>query len=205
MTNPTPPGTWQGQPPPPPPPQWAGQPGQPAPPAQWGGQPGGAPYGRPPKKKSLVQRPWFMILCAVIALVAIVSALSGSDDTTSSPGSARQPSAAAPADDGAKDTGGDEPTAKLPIQDGDWRLDSITVKDSGLGTFGGRARVTYTGDDDNGGNNIFTVTVFVKGRDVASMQGSASDVRPGKTVTVDLISSDTFVKGPYRYDFQNDL
>jgi hypothetical protein len=30
-------------------------------------------------------------------------------------------------------------------------------------------------------------------------------VKPGTTVTVDFVSSDKFVGGPYKYDFQNDL
>jgi len=97
------------------------------------------------------------------------------------------------------------PSSKLPLQDGDWRLDTISVKDDGLGDFGGRARMTYTGKNPSGGTNVFTVTVFVGGKDVASLQGSASSVRPGDAVTVDLISQDKFVGGPYKYDFQNNI
>jgi hypothetical protein len=93
----------------------------------------------------------------------------------------------------------------LPIQNGDWRLDSIRLKDDGLGSFGGAARVTYTGKDRGGGSNIFTLTVFKKGKDIAVLQGSANSVAPGKAVTVQFISSDKFVAGPYTYDFQNDL
>ncbi|MGA5193611.1 hypothetical protein [Streptomyces exfoliatus] len=81
-------------------------------------------------------------------------------------------------------------------------MDSVTVRDNGLGDFGGRARVTYTGDNPDGGGNTFTVTVFKGGKDVASLLGSASEVPPGRTVTVDLISTDKFVRGPYTYDFQ---
>ena len=91
-----------------------------------------------------------------------------------------------------------------PIQNGDWRLDSITLKDS-LGDFGGRARITYTGSDQNGGTNLFTITVFKNGRDIASLDGSANTVLPGHTVTADLISSDRYVSGPYTFDFQNNL
>jgi hypothetical protein len=41
--------------------------------------------------------------------------------------------------------------------------------------------------------------------DVAAMVGSVNSVMPGDTATVQLISTDRFVAGPYRYDFQNDL
>ncbi|MEC4019801.1 hypothetical protein [Streptomyces sp. H27-D2] len=92
-----------------------------------------------------------------------------------------------------------------PIESGDWRLDSITVRDNGLGDFGGRARITYTGDNPDGGLNTFTITVFKGGKDVASLEGSASDVQPGRTITADLISTDKFVSGPYTYDFQKDF
>jgi hypothetical protein len=96
-------------------------------------------------------------------------------------------------------------TAKLPLQNGDWRLDSVQVKNDGLGDFGGTARITYTGDDGEGGDNIFTLTVF-KGTKVAgTLNGSANTVKPGTAVTVQLISTDKFVAGPFKYDFQNDL
>jgi hypothetical protein len=95
--------------------------------------------------------------------------------------------------------------AQPPIESGDWRLDSITVRDSGLGDFGGRTRITYTGDNPDGGNNTFTITVLKGGKDVASLKGSASDVPPGRTITADLISTDNFEAGPYTYDFQKDF
>jgi hypothetical protein len=93
------------------------------------------------------------------------------------------------------------PTNKLPLQDGDWRLDSIRVQDDGLGDFGGTARITYTGESSQG-SNIFTATVFVGGKDVAALQGSVNATSTGDTDTVQLISTDPFVGGPYTYDFQ---
>ncbi|MFF7894840.1 hypothetical protein ACFZDI_23665 [Streptomyces sp. NPDC007907] len=98
-------------------------------------------------------------------------------------------------------SGGRQP----PIQSGDWRLDSVQVRDSGLGDFAGRARVTYTGDNPDGGTNTFTITVFKDDEDIASLKGSASDVPPGRTVTADLFSTDNFVAGPYKFDFQKDF
>lgn len=96
-------------------------------------------------------------------------------------------------------------TVKMPLQNGDWRLDSIQVKNDGLGDFGGTARITYTGSDSSGGDNIFTVTVFKGKNVVATLNGGANTVKPGSTATVQFISSDKYVPGPYKYDFQNDL
>jgi hypothetical protein len=65
--------------------------------------------------------------------------------------------------------------------------------------------VTYTGNNPEGGTNIFTITVFVGGKDIAVLNGSVNSVKPGRTATVQLISQDKFVAGPYKFDFQNDL
>jgi hypothetical protein len=78
-------------------------------------------------------------------------------------------------------------------------MDSIRVKDDGLGDFGGVAHVTYTGANPAGGANFFTLTVFVGGKDVAVLNGSAEDVKPGTAETVQFISSDDFVGGPYKF------
>jgi hypothetical protein len=105
----------------------------------------------------------------------------------------------------AKPTSANGDTATMPISDGDWRLDSVRVADNGLGTFGATARITYTGSDSKGGTNLFTLTVFKGGSDISALTGSASDVAPGKQVTVDFIGTDKFVSGPYTYDFQKNL
>jgi hypothetical protein len=97
------------------------------------------------------------------------------------------------------------PTAELPISDGDSRVDSIRVKDDGLGDFGGTGRVTYTRDDPEGGTDVFTLAVFVDGKYVAALNGSAHSVEPGRAATVQSISTDKFMRGPYEYDFQTDL
>jgi hypothetical protein len=51
------------------------------------------------------------------------------------------------------------------------------------------------------------VTLFKGKTLVGTLDGSANTVKPGTTVTVDMISlnSDKYVPGPYKYDFQNDL
>jgi hypothetical protein len=99
-----------------------------------------------------------------------------------------------------------QPEGTLPIEDGDWRLDSVSLKDDGLGDFGGISRITYIGQDNNA-SNIFTVTVLAKdGSVVASLQGSAEGMGPNGTETVQLISSDKWEPGNYKlFDFQKGL
>ncbi|MGP3990771.1 hypothetical protein [Streptomyces sp. 3N207] len=99
------------------------------------------------------------------------------------------------------ETGGRKP----PIKSGDWRLESIALKDDGLGSFGGRARITYTGSDEAGGVNTFTITVFKGKKDIATLNGSLNDVSPDSTDTAELISTDSYQSGPYTYDFQPDF
>jgi hypothetical protein len=171
------------------------------------------------KAYAKAQRPWFkkkrfIGLGALVLLVVIIvlanggskSTPSGSKTNTSAGQSAAATKAATTATTKAAAT---KPTAPggtaLPIQNGDWRLDSIRIKDDGLGDFGGVARVTYTGSDTAGGGNVFTLTVFKGGKDIAVLNGSADSVAPGKQVTVQFISSDKLVAGPYTYDFQNDF
>lgn len=164
-------------------------------------------------------RPWYkkkrwlglIALVAIIAIAAASSGGSGSDDKTDS--SATDTKADAKSDTKANSNSGseskDKPSAygssKLPLQNGDWRLDSIKVKDDGLGDFGGTARISYTGDDENGGTNLFTITLFDGKEVVGTLQGSANTVKPGSAVTVQLISQDKYKEGTFKYDFQNDL
>lgn len=82
----------------------------------------------------------------------------------------------------------------------------MQLKDDGLGDFGGIARITYIGEDTNA-SNIFTITVLTKSGDVvATLDGSAEGMNPDGTETVQLISSDTWKPGTYKYfDFQKGL
>lgn len=173
------------------------------------------------KAYSKAQRPWYkrkrwMIPLSLFLLIGIISAASGGGDSTktsTTDNNAAQSSTTeeAPAEDTAKEeekpkpAKSSGPTANFPIEDGDWSLDSLRVKDDGLGDFGGTGRVTYNGSNPDGGTNIFTVTVFVSGKDVATLSGSANGVKAGDAVSVQFISQEKFVGGPYKYDFQNDL
>lgn len=144
----------------------------------------------------------------ILSLLAAVLTACGTDDDGGEETTASPPTTSAPATSLPAGTTSAVPEGKgtqPPIDSGDWRLDSITARDNGLGDFSGRARITYTGDNPDGGTNTFTITVFKGGKDVASLQGSASDVPSGRTITANLFSTDNFVAGPYTYDFQKDF
>ena len=151
---------------------------------------------------------------AVIIIASVASAGGGGNNSDTATGgkhnaakSKSKPDSGSKASNSGQSVHGSSAygTAKMPLQNGDWRLDSIQVKNDGLGDFGGTARVTYTGSDASGGDNVFTVTVFKGEKVVATLTGGANTVRPGTTATVQLISSDKYLPGPYKYDFQNDL
>jgi hypothetical protein len=144
----------------------------------------------------------------VLGLLAAVLTACGTDDDGDEETPTSPPTTSAPATSPSAETTGPGPAGKgtqPPIESGDWRLDSITLRDNGLGDFGGRARITYTGDNPDGGTNTFTITVFKDGKDIASLIGSARDVPSGRTITADLVSTDNFVAGPYTFDFQKDF
>jgi hypothetical protein len=162
-------------------------------------------------QRSWYQKKRFILPLGAFLLIMVISVAAGgsTNSTTAEPGTTSPAPAAKSAanqpTDNAALAANNGPTAKLPIQNGDWRLDSIRVKNDGVGDFGATTRVTYTGDNPEGGTNLFTVTVFVGGKDVAVLNGSANSVQPGQAATVQLISTDKFVGGPYKFDFQNDL
>jgi hypothetical protein len=142
------------------------------------------------------------------SLLLVGFAVSGCDPKASDTTTAQDGTGATTAPKAKPKTATDDgaPSSKFPMQDGDWRLDSLTVTNQDFThSFTGRARVTYTGDDKGGGDNIFTITVFKGTKDVGTLTGSANTVLPGKAKTVELISSDDYVSGANKYTFQNDL
>jgi hypothetical protein len=184
-----------------------------------------SPYGDNPKAHAKAakayakaSRPWykkkrFLIPLALVVLIIIIAATSsgGGDDPESAADTINSSDNNTGGNDGAddepEDDTGTKASLKFPKQNGDWRLDSLQVKDDGLGDFGAVGRITYTGDDSEGGTNLFTVTLFEKDGTtiVATLQGSASDVKPGQTVTTQFISTDPYKKGKFPSTFQNDL
>lgn len=158
-----------------------------------------------PRKPSFFARRWVQLVGVALVAFFLGIAMGGA-------GKAAAPAAAPAAATAKKAAPVKKPaapvkaeTGRLPIADGDWTLATVQVKNDGLGDLGGTARITYTGDNKAGGDALFTVTVFVGGRQVGTLDGSATQVEPGRTQSVTLISSDKFAKGPYSYDFQKTL
>jgi len=81
-----------------------------------------------------------------------------------------------------------------------FQVEALTITKDFVDDFEGNARITNIGDTSR--TATFTFTVFVSGRQVATLDGSVSDAEPGRTLTVDLISSDDYRPGPYTWEFQ---
>jgi len=115
------------------------------------------------------------------------------------PAPAASPSPAAPASPPPSEVA--EAPAPAPesvggdTTDGSFTLVGQQIKDDGLGDFGGTARVKNTSDAEK--TALITLTVFRGGKQVAALQGAADSVGPGDTATVQLISQDAYLKGPY--------
>lgn len=171
-----------------------------------------------------VRRRWVQVTAAGIAGLALGSAGAGSGQEKPTervsaeirevPGPTvyvtvtASPSEAAPAP--APTSAAPRPTTKAPAPppterkpaDKSFRVETLNVEDDGLGDFGGTARVTNTASDEK--SAIMTFTLFMGGKQVAVLQGAVDEVSPGQTVTVQLISSDDYRGGPFRYEFQVD-
>ncbi len=219
MSEPT--GRWNGPPnwPAPPSPDWTPPPGW-KPDPKWGKPPkgwqfygagGSAPvYGMPPKKSKKELR--IALALGVILLIGIISAVRGGSTTTAATTTTDPLTTAAPAAP-VSESPAPTPTAQAPAaappadagkpNDKGWVLQSFQPANDGLGDFGGTARITNTNDSDKTGT--FTITLARNGSQIGSLQGSASQVSPGKTVTVQLISQDKYSAGPVTSDFQTDI
>jgi hypothetical protein len=191
---------------------------------QWGPPAGWTPPPAPPRPGFFSNRAAQLVLVGVTSLVlglVIGSTAHGSSKGNTNavdPAAAAskpQPAAKAPtthASTPAKKA--TAPKAAAPVtpqkaaaptkpNDKGWVVQSLNVKNDGLGDFGGSARVTNTNDSSR--TAVVTFTLFRNGHQVGVLQGSSSDVSGGKTVTVDLISSDKYSSGSYTYDFQADI
>lgn len=168
------------------------------------------------KAYAKASRPWYKKKrwwTAIIVLIIIIAAAAGSGGGSGDDNKSSDTSSSDTKKDGSNsgEKSDAKPNAfgsdKLPLQNGDWRLDSIQVKDDSFGGWTATARVTYTGDDKEGGNNLFTVTLFKGEEVVGTLSGAANTVKAGSTVTVQFLETggNDYVRGPYKYDFQNDL
>lgn len=96
------------------------------------------------------------------------------------------------------------PPATGPVQSTDkgWSISDLQLFVDSLGDWDGRARITNGNSTTKTGT--FTVTVFRNGTVIAVLRGSASDVAPGNTYTVELVSTDDWSAGDYTTTFQTD-
>jgi len=183
-------------------------------------------FGTGPKRKS-----WFLrhkiltTLLGLLVLGIVISAAGGGGSTTSTttststatdPLTTSSPAAATHAAPAAAAPPAPQATTQAPApiapvtpvvngkpNDKGWVLQSYETKDDGLGNFGGTARITNS--NDSAKTATFTLTLARNGVQVASLQGSAESVAPGKTVTVALISQDKYSAAKATSDFQTDI
>ena len=145
---------------------------------------------------------------AFLVLIVIGAIASQGDDSNTTAATTTSTttggSASTPAPNNTTNATSSAPAAKSDgkASDGGWVLES-TKFEASLGDFGGTARITNTEDSTRSGS--FTLTLFKGDEQVGTVTGFASDVESGKTVTVQLISTDDYVSGPYRVEFQNDF
>ena len=133
------------------------------------------------------------ILPALLA-VALLAGCGASTSGGTAPDASTAPAAesSAPAE---------ESSAPAAEEDGDWKIGAIKVKKNSFG-YDGTMRVTNIVGDSR--SATFTVTALDKsGGVVGTMSGVVNDVKPGKTVTVTLITTDD-LKGATKYEAQVD-
>jgi hypothetical protein len=75
---------------------------------------------------------------------------------------------------------------------------SAQFEEDPAGVFSGRIRVRNDGTKRTG---VMSVTLVKHGAVVAGFDGIAPYLEAGKTVTVDLMSTDDYVAGPYEIEF----
>lgn len=140
-----------------------------------------------------------MFRTTLLALTAAVT-LAGCASESANPGGGSvdvadpAASAAAPAPAASK-----KPTGGLA--DGSFTSAAPQIKEQ-FGTFGGTARVTNTSDKEK--TATFTYTIMKGDQQVGTLQGVSNAVGAGTTATVTLLSTDKYVAGPYKVEFQVD-
>lgn len=165
-------------------------------------------------EKPLWRRTWFLTTAGIVLLlVVIAAAASGGSDEKDPVAAAGAPVASTPAAPTTPATSAAAPTAPAAPAttaaatgkvDGDWEMVSFKAEKDFAGNFGGTARIKYNGSDSDASNN-FTVTLFKGEEQVGSLLGPLLTIAPGQTKTVQFISTDKYVVGPYTVEFQKDL
>jgi hypothetical protein len=156
-------------------------------------------------------RPWHknkavVLPAAVMVLILALAAWTagGSSDGDDSDKSSSSTSKKNTSDDETDAETNAAGSAKPAMQNGDWRLDSISVvKDKEFDGYSATGHFTYTGDDEEGRNDdTFTVTLFKDDKQVGLLNGVVYTPKSDNSVKVQFISADKYVKGPYKYEFQ---
>lgn len=119
------------------------------------------------------------------------------DTTTSSPSPPPATTSAPPPPSSAP------PSGPEGLTDDSWVVESFEYSDGGIGLFSGTARIRN--DVDTARSALYTFTLFDGEAIVATFIGSSSEVAPGDSVTVSLISGDDYVEGEFSVDFQVDF
>lgn len=94
--------------------------------------------------------------------------------------------------------------APVVISDKNWTVVPGSLLTSA--DFGGdwKGTVRITNDNYDAQSASFTFTIMRAGQQIGTMSGNVSQVSPGQTVTVELISFDSYSPGAFRYYFQTD-
>lgn len=93
-------------------------------------------------------------------------------------------------------------TGPIQHRDKGWSIADLQVYADSSGDWDGRARITN--ENTSSRSATFTVTIFRDGSVIAVLRGSANDVAPGNTYTVEFYSFDTYSAGTYTSTFQTD-
>ncbi len=151
-----------------------------------------------PKTRPFYRRWWFRAPAVLAVLLIFGAANNFGDPSTTTSSASRQSGAGAPGGT-ALAQAAPVATPALPTDQG-WVLDSYRLQNHVVGDFGGTVRITNTNKAAQ--SAVFTILMLVKGREVASLQGSVDSAAPGRTVTVQLTSQDKYKSGTYAIDFQ---
>jgi hypothetical protein len=140
---------------------------------------------------------------AIVALAfAVVSYMSSGGPHQSTPQAGGAPShAAAQRADRAEQR--PDAAAGQKLTDNSWVLEGTQFAADPLGQYGGTFQVTNAASKPRTG--VFTITLVANGQPVARLKGVATNVVPGQTATVKVVSSDRWVDGPTTLQFENTL
>lgn len=133
-------------------------------------------------------------------------AAGSTSESSSPPGSGSPP---ATETSPGETTSSPEPTSAAPtsstdeLTDDDWVVDSVDLSADALDQFSGTAQLRNTADRSR--SAVFTLTAFVGTDQVATLLGTVADVGAGQTATSQLLSTDDFVAGPYRFELSVDF